>query len=43
MKENYGILMNCGFKNDSLRVVTHRDLSQDQMEKSIKLFKKELN
>lgn len=42
MKEKHGILMTYGHKNEAIRLVTHRNIDKAMIEKTIKLFKKEI-
>ena len=39
LREKHDILMNAGFTNDSIRIVTHRDFFKKQIEQVVKVFK----
>ncbi len=42
MRDDHGILMNYGHRNEALRIVTHRDVSMEDMKTALAAFKKEL-
>ena len=42
LKEQHKILMNPGFQNEAIRIVTHRDVNRHQLEQIVKVFKKSL-
>ena len=43
MRDDHGILMNYGHKNEAIRLVTHRDISREQIDQALKIFKKHLD
>ena len=39
LKQDYNVLLNAGFANDNLRMVTHRDVSRAQCEQAVMAVK----